>query len=104
MGYKTREYWQGWLGGLADGAAHVGKKEIVLSSTHEKLLSIYQNVLADLGIYSSFLGPYKHTKMPHAKPMYRLRIQRREDLRLFNELVGFKDTSKQTKLDAILTS
>ena len=97
----------GWLQAFADAEGYVGsrgkgRREIVISNTLEELLIYYQEGLKALGSYSSLCGPYHHTDMPNATPIYRLRIQRIEDLRKWAKLVGFSHPQKRDKLESII--
>ena len=104
---KNKSYWVGWLQAFSDAEGHIGtiggwRGEIVISNTIKELLLYYQEGLNYFGIYSKILGPYQHTNIPNAKPIYRLRIQRRDDLILWSKLIGFQHPAKKEKLKKLI--
>ena len=99
------KYWVGWLGGFSDAEAYVdtGVREIVISNTDKSLLEYYLIGLDELGIHGKIYGGYKHTKIQNAKLMYRLRVQRQLDIRLWAKYIGFISQAKQSRLNNILS-
>ena len=103
----NKSYWLGWLQAFSDAEGYVGdrgdgKREIVISNTIKELLLYYQKGLECFGICSKVLGPYKHTSIINANPIYRLRIQRKNDLILWSKLIGFNHPAKREKLKRLL--
>jgi len=100
----NKSYWLGYIRGFADAEGSVGLtvKEIIISNTVKELLEYCQEGLNELGIYCRLLGPYKHTSIKNAKPIYRLRIQRRTDIRKWAAIIGFKDPLKAAELAELI--
>ncbi len=78
-----------FLRGVYDSEAHVGEYTITLTSSSQGAIKSISNLLGQLNVKHTI---YKHSKYPI------ICIKKKENLRLFKELIGFTIKRKMEKL------
>ena len=95
----------GYLQAMADSDGSIGRAPpgpviVQFGQTQREVIDLISYHLTSLGIEHKVYGPWQSSKPP-AKPMYRLRIQRKNAVKRFMHLIGFRHPARAARAQAL---
>jgi ribonucleoside-diphosphate reductase alpha chain len=91
----------GFIRGLFDSEGSVSRTGVSLSMTSEALINDLQVSLLSLGIVSRKVTYTNRVHSLGKRPLYKLSIAKKEELKIFRSVIGFRDADRIVKLNTI---